>query len=344
MIGRTLWQLFSLFVSALVVYSIVSFHTGLLEPVYIVPILGTLAAAVGFRYAALYHQFTWPTVGIVLTVLLGGVTLALAAVSAFILSDQVLVEELLAVFEDRTLQRDFAEFLPDWWYVAVLGVASALIALGTILPSAGGPYPKPAEYRSVATSPAYFGFASAFFGLWAVLFVGIGVQRVIVIAPIFEELLKFGVALLVGSVLFGRSTAGRVGVALVVGSLFGVIEHTTTYPDEPDSVYLFRTLFHSITTGLSVAVYTTFERNEDWGLAWVSPIFPILIHFFYNTFVVLSSLMMVLVLGSTVQWVVLAYGALGIAVCVGLMLLAMARSGIISTLHRPLYDVLSDVT
>lgn len=344
MFARVLWQVLSLFVSLLIISFIFLFYVGILPLYYIPPILGTLGVVVGFRYSALYHQFSRPMIQRALTVLLGGLSLTLVSVSLYIISNHFVVDELRMVFEFTMLQPASDEFLPDWWYAIILIISLIFIILGAISSTETKPYPKPSGYSSLATSPPYFGFVCTFFGLWAVLFVGIGIQRVIVIAPVFEELLKFGAALLIGSVLFGRSIAGRLGVAIVVGSLFGVIEHATTYPAEADAAYLFRSIFHMITAAVSVAIYTVFERNEERGLMWVSPIFPMIIHFSYNTFVVFSSLIMVIIVQSQPETVILLYGTLAIIICLGLLLLTLINNNIIYALHRPIHEVLSELT
>lgn len=338
------FQLFSFGVSALAIVSIFFLHVGALELYHAIPIVLTVSTAVVFRYTAMYHRFTRTRYRYVFAVLTGIVATLSVSVTVVLISDNLLLDEVREFFrgEEFTAKQD--GFLPDWWYSAVLLVALLLVFVGTVVTRKTRPYPKPTGFRNAAISPVYFGNACAFFGLWAVLFVGIGIQRVIVIAPIFEELLKFGIAIVVSSVLFDRSTAARVGVAIVVGSLFGVIEHATTYPDEADVIYLYRTAFHATTTAVSVAVYTMFEQAEMDGLLWVSPVFPMLFHFFYNTFSVLSAVLTFVLIGSRLESVVIVYGAVAVLACLVLLLLAVAKHRLIYTIHRPIYDVLSDIT
>lgn len=341
---RGLLRLFSLGVAGFVLASVVGFYSGALALSYIAPVLLSLGTAVAFRYTVIYHQFTRTGLRHVLAAVTGLLTFLTVIGTALLISEDFAVEEIRGVFDSTTGQLQTDGFLPQWWYPVLLALPSALILSGAVLQQKSRPYPRPTKLRALATSPAYFGFVSTFFGLWAVLFVGVGFQRVIVIAPVFEELLKFGVALIVSSVLFDRSMAARVGVALVVGSLFGVIEHTTTYPGESDLVYVYRTLFHAVTPAVSIGVYTMFKENDMGGMLWVAPVFPMLFHFFYNTFAVLSSIILVIIIGSRVQLVTIVYGAGSVLFCLTILLLVITRHRTISIIHRPIYEVLSDAT
>lgn len=337
---RIVLRLVSLLVGGFVLLTIFAVHTGQIGLGSILPTVGTLAAVVAFRYVAVYHQFTDPLYRKLLLVpitVAGGVS---SVVTARRVADSISVAGLRQVFQTESIGYHSSDFLPEWWIAAILVPAGLLLLLGALVPRDLDPYPRPTEIRNIAISPVYFGCLCAFFGLWAVLFVGISVQRVIVIAPIFEELLKFGIALLVGSALFDRSVLARVGVAAVVGSLFGLVEHATTYPAEPDSLYLFRTLFHMMTTVLSVSVYTVFESSAETRLRWLAPAFAIVIHFFYNTFAVLSSVVTVIVFGSQMTTLTLVYGCAAILVVTGLVVLVLLRHEAVRRLHMPLANVL----
>lgn len=336
-------QSVSLLVGNFLLLSIFAVHLGLAGSGHILPAISLLASAVVFRYVVVYHQFSRPRYR---TVSLVPATAAfcIAGITAFhSFPASVSLASLRAVFSRSAFTLGSATFLPDWWIATILGSASLLMILGVIRTRDLSPYPKPTEIRAVAASPAYFGFVCTVFGLWAVLFVGIGVQRVVVVAPLFEELLKFGVAVLVGSVLFDRSVLARIGVALVVGALFGLVEHATTYPMESDTVYAFRTIFHSTTTVLSVTLYTVFETRGANTLQWLAPSYAVMLHFFYNTFVVLSSVISVAVFGFQSTVPSLVYGSAAILLAVGLLVVGMSNWNAIVAIHRPLEQTLSDL-
>lgn len=338
-----LLQSFSLLVTGFLLLSIFSVYTGLVGQFYILPTILTLASAVVLRYAGVYHRFSKPTYRKFALALLTVAFIASSTVTLKAFLSVVSLNELHRVFQHGTVRPGSTNFLPEWWIAALLVLAGGLTLIGSVVTRDFSSYPKPTEIREIATSPAYFGFTCTFFGLWAVLFVGISIQRVIIFAPLFEELLKFGVALLVGSTLFGRSLPARIGVALVVGSLFGLVEHATTYPMEADAVYLFRTVFHSMTTILSVSVYTLFESRKADGLLWIAPAYSIMLHFFYNTFVVLSTVISVSVFGFQNDYVPLIYGTAVILLTTGLLLLVGIYQKAIVAIHKPLEHVLSDL-
>lgn len=234
-------------------------------------------------------------------------------------------------------------FLPDWWLLLVLVPAGAILLVDSLRERERPNYSTPSEIGDLAETPIYFGAALAFLGFWGVLFVGFNVvQRIVVIAPIFEEFLKFGVAILVGAALFGRSMASRVAVALVVGSIFGLVEHTITYADEPDVNYLFRVLFHMITTTLTVAVYTMFEERDLTGMLWIAPTYPILLHFANNAFVVVAGIVMA-TLGVVETAIPLVFGTILIVLGTVLLALTILRHRVVVTLHRPIYALLREV-
>lgn len=336
-------QSVSLLVTGFLLLSIFSVYTGLVGQSYIPLVILTLASAVVLRYAAVYHCFSKP---IHRTFTFVPLTIAFITSSAVALDTflaAVSLDELREVLQNGTFRLGSPNLLPEWWIAGILLLSGVLTLVGSVTTRDLSPYSRPTEIREIATSPVYFGLVCTFFGLWAVLFVGIAIQRLIIIAPIFEELLKFGVALLVGSVLFGRSLSGRIGVAVVVGSLFGLVEHATTYPTEADTVYLFRTVFHSVTTILSVSVYTLFESCGEERLQWIAPTSSITLHFFYNTFVVLSAVISILFFGSQNTTVPLIYGSAVILLATGLLLLVGIYPRAIIAIHRPLEYVLSDL-
>lgn len=338
-----LLQLVSLFVAGLVLLTIFCFYVGQIGRSVVVLALPALATAVALRYVAIYHPFS--------TVRYRRIAVVPALV-AFAVAGTVWVARLQGSVGPGAIERTVrngsvqfgsTQFLPRWWVGCVLVVAGLALLLGSLRTRDFSTYPRPNGLREIARSPPSFGLVCAFFGLWSVLFVGISVQRVLVFAPIFEELLKFGVAILIGSTLFGRSTLARIGVAIVVGALFGLVEHATTYPMESDAVYLFRTLFHATLTVLSVSVYTVFEDMDQEGYRWIAPAYSILLHFTYNAFAVISAIVGVVVFGIQSTAVVLAYGAGAIAIAMAILGLAVARQSALVAIYTPLHELLSDV-
>lgn len=99
-------------------------------------------------------------------------------------------------------------------------------------------------------------------------------------APIFEELLKFGIALLLAYPL--RFRLLRVPVALAVGAGFGWLEHALTYAAEGDRSFMWRVLFHALSTGLSMAVWQGLERMGDVRVRWGAPLGAIFLHYVNN--------------------------------------------------------------
>lgn len=341
-IRNIIFHMYSSVVFIFIILSIYVLEIGAIQQRYTILLIGTVASAVTFRYVLFYHQFSNP-LSRWLTLIPAFIIFMISGIVSFdTFVSSVSANELLRPFRSNPLRIGLPVVLPNWWFV-ILHIPAAILALvGKRSLRNISPYPKPSRIRSIATSPVYFGLTCTFFGLWAVLLVGIAIQRVIVIAPIFEEFLKFGVALLIGSTLFDRSLSARAGVALVVGSSFGLIEHSTTYPTEADVIYLFRTVFHATTTVLSVTVYTIFESREESKLQWISPAYPVTIHFFYNTFGLISAIFSITILGFQGHAAQLVYGFVAILLLFGLLLLAVIYQEGIITIHQPIEQVLSD--
>lgn len=338
-----LLQLVSLFTAGLVLLSIFCFYTGLVGRSIAVLALPTLATAVALRYVAIYHPFSTVRYRRIAVVPVLVAFAATGTVWVARLQSSIAPGEIERVLRNDTVQFGSTHFLPRWWVGCILVVAGLTLLLGSLRTRDFSTYPWPDSLRQVATSPVLFGLVCTFFGLWSVLFVGISIQRVLVFAPIFEELLKFGVAILIGSALFGRSMLARVGVAIVVGALFGLVEHATTYPMESDTVYLFRILLHATLTVLSVSVYTAFDDQGQDGYRWIAPAYSILLHFTYNAFAVISSIIGVVVFGIQSTTVVLVYGAGAIAIAIVILGLVAARRSALVAIYTPLHETLSDV-
>ena len=340
--GATLHAL-SLAVFGLLLLWVFAIYVGEIGRSSGLPVFATLAGAISLRYVALYHPFERTATRLVAAAPLAALTAGVGVYAVVGLLGTVTVDGLTRPFDAAQPPMTTEAFLPEWWIAGILVPSGALALLGLVLTRDRDPYPTATSLRTVARSPVAFATGCAVLGLWAVLFVGFGVQRLVVIAPIFEELLKFGVALLIGASLFGRSLTARLGVALLVGASFGWVEHAVTYSTEPDSIYAFRTAFHGVTTMLSVATYTYFESRELDSFRWLAPAFPIALHFFHNTFVLLSAILSVVVFGSQSLTLPLVYGSTAIAIATVLLVLTVARHTIVESIHEPLRFVLSDL-
>lgn len=334
-------QIFSLSVAGFVLFTIFAASVRTIEYEVLGLTIGTLVAAIAFRYTAVYHQFK----SVLLKKMLLGVTfltfLAIGGLTIQTFLNEIRPAHVLSGLHRINFQLQLDTLLPEWWITLILSVAGGLILSGLVTSWDFSPYPKPSRMREIPASPPYFGLVCSIFGIWAVMFVGFSVQRIIIIAPFFEELLKFGVALLISSVLFGRSRFSRIGTAIVVGSLFGFIEHGTTYSSEPSVSFLFRTLFHMTTTVLSVSVYSAFERHGEPTFQSLAPVYSILIHFYYNTFVVMSSIILAVGFETSYRMPSLLYGS-GVILLVSLLvILSFTRYRILQRIHLPFKYVLS---
>jgi hypothetical protein len=146
----------------------------------------------------------------------------------------------------------------------------------------------PAPVR-LAASPLRLAGVFAVLGFFAVFVHQASIELQIVIgAPVFEEMVKFGVALLlVGTIpRFGRAfllvALLRVAVAWTVGAGFGWVEHSVTYVDEPREIFLGRLLFHGGSTALSMATYCVLEGAADVRLRWFATIPGTALHYANN--------------------------------------------------------------
>lgn len=108
-------------------------------------------------------------------------------------------------------------------------------------------------------------------------------------APLFEEFLKFGLALLlVGWIprlprLAGAAViALRLLVAWAVGAGFGVLEHFVTYSGEDLGMVLSRVLFHGVATGLNMAFFTVLETLPDVRSRWLATGPASFVHYLVN--------------------------------------------------------------
>lgn len=144
------------------------------------------------------------------------------------------------------------------------------------------------EMVRFAASPLRLAGVFAVLGFFAVFVDQASIELQIVIgAPVFEEFVKFGVALLlVGAIPRGRAFAllavVRVTVAWAVGAGFGWFEHAVSYPDEPREILVGRVLFHSGSTALSMAAFCALEVASDVRLRWFATAPATLLHYANN--------------------------------------------------------------
>lgn len=119
--------------------------------------------------------------------------------------------------------------------------------------------------------------------------------QIILGAPIFEEMVKFGLALLIslaiewvagGFMLRSWRHPGWLGlrlpIALAVGAGFGIMEHAFTYSSESRSSYVWRTLFHALATGTSMIVFHAVLLSRDVRTRWLAVLPSVFIHYLNN--------------------------------------------------------------
>lgn len=134
-----------------------------------------------------------------------------------------------------------------------------------------------------------FGFVAVFVDQAPIL------VQIVLGAPIFEELVKLGLALLLANavtfVLSGFRMDGwqhpawlavRLPLALAVGAGFGFLEHSTTYSEEDFWSYLWRVLFHSLSAGASMIVLQAVLQSRDVRTRWLAPLPSMFIHYLNN--------------------------------------------------------------
>lgn len=148
----------------------------------------------------------------------------------------------------------------------------------------GAPRPPAEMPLALRTSLTPLRFALVLFLVgWAgILFQAGFFQQVVVGAPVFEEMAKVGLALLPVVLLRIRGMWLRVPFGLASGAGFGIMEHYTTYGDEPGWMFAGRVLFHATTAGLSMAFYDAFEDAGDPRARWATTAVPTLFHWANN--------------------------------------------------------------
>ncbi len=160
-----------------------------------------------------------------------------------------------------------------------------------VLPEREHPLPRLARHP--------FSYAGVLFGLgFFTVFVDQApfLLQVVLGAPIFEEMVKFGLALLLAlplvAVFGGFAAPGRwrhrawllltLPVALAVGVGFGILEHVTSYPDEDGASRLWRISFHAVSTGLSMVTFYAVVAWPDPRVRWFAPLPAVVVHYANN--------------------------------------------------------------
>ena len=157
---------------------------------------------------------------------------------------------------------------------------------------AGGGNVKALLWR-MAADRLRFAAVTAGIGFFAVFILQAPIlYQVVLGAPIFEEFLKFGLAmLLVGGL---RVLPLRMAAGFLVGAGFGVLEHAVTYSAEPDYVYVGRVLFHGGAAMLSMLCFHLLEPALDVRNRWWSTAAATFIHYLNNAVALLSLPLLVL--------------------------------------------------
>jgi hypothetical protein len=335
-------RVYSLVVTAFLLASLLLFLTDVIGIDFLPHVIATVTLGVIVRYAAVHHPFSKRWYRYPVTVVATVAFVVTATYTILLIVQAVQINHLAPVYVTRGLEV-YDVVAAQNWVLLIFVLPAAMMVTGSIYGNDPVRYPRPPYGEAIAVSPGYLGVAYGLFGLWSVLFTLIDFHRILIFAPLFEELLKFGVAVLIGCGLYGRSAVGRIGAGLLIGLLFGVIEHATTYPTEPDTMYLFRALFHMTTAGLSVSAYTVFESLDETGLQWIAPAYPVMIHFFNNSFALIVTVLGIL--GILTQWqtATTVYSFAGVCLLSVLLLISVLSDRILVAIHRPLEQVLSTI-
>lgn len=334
------------FLSFLIVFLYLVFlklsHFGLLPLGFLLPVTVGVIGASLVIYVRSHHIFPQYTGQQLLFTIFASTLIIVAvawmvAIQVFSVLDFQTVPDLSIETEDPGYLPD--GFLPSWWLALFFGGILLIIAYDVFtLDGNIYEYVNPSSLDNLNKTPILFGLSLGILGIWGLFIITFPLPRVIVVAPVFEELLKFGIALFFGTALFGRSVYARIAIGLLVGVLFGVVEHIITYPHEPDTVYLFRVVFHGLTAGLSIAVYTKFEQYSLYSVTWVAPVLPILFHFMYNSFVVAISLIFYESSLVIPQQLIIGFGSIAILVLSAALLLTLREVGVVLDFHEAIHD------
>ena len=160
------------------------------------------------------------------------------------------------------------------------------------------PVPRESVFSMWARSPVRLaatllgiGFMSVFLKQMDLVF------QIVLGAPLFEEFFKFGLALVVvawiprGPTFWAALFPLRMIVALGAGAGFGYLEHISTYAEEDTTIFLWRVAFHAVTTALSMATYSIFEKSGDARIRWFAVLPAAMVHYFNNAAAVVLGLL-----------------------------------------------------
>ncbi len=219
--------------------------------------------------------------------------------------------------------------IPDIFWGSLPPGAHPRIAENRFWGTAERPAPRPTFLGKWSRHPARLALVMLGIGFFSVFVVQMDLHFQIVLgAPIFEEFLKFGLALLLVSYLpdpHGRGALWalvvpmRIIASLAVGALFGWLEHVTTYPSEDNFSYAWRVAFHSVSAGGSMVTYTLLEPLRETRARWFSTLVPTFLHYVNNSLAVLLGLSLLafktpLWLGSVISGTVVALLVISILV------------------------------
>lgn len=146
--------------------------------------------------------------------------------------------------------------------------------------------PRPPAEMDLATrtalTPLRFSLILFLVGWSGILFQRSFLRQIVFGAPVFEEMAKAGLALLLVALLRLPWLPVRVLLGLASGAAFGVFEHWITYAEEDAWSYANRIVFHAATGGLSLAFYSAFDAMGDVRTRWASTVVPTLLHWANN--------------------------------------------------------------
>lgn len=152
------------------------------------------------------------------------------------------------------------------------------------------PPSEPGMLLRAAARPVVFGVTLFLLGWLGILLQRSFLRQIVVGAPVFEEFAKFGLALILVTMLGARHMGARLPYAWLSGLGFGLFEHFVSYPEEPWSMALLRSAFHAGATGLSMAAYSIVEPWDDQRARWLSTIPSTVGHWANNFGVVLAAI------------------------------------------------------
>jgi hypothetical protein len=133
-----------------------------------------------------------------------------------------------------------------------------------------------------AERPLAFGGLLFLLGWLGILAQRSALRQVVVGAPVFEEMAKFGLALAVVSLLGARALLARLPFAWLSGLGFGVLEHFLSYAGEPWHELAIRAAFHAATCGLSMAAFSVLSPLPDVRARWGATLSSSLLHWANN--------------------------------------------------------------